>query len=119
MGTPEQFQEMLDLLKQQFASMQTLQTENARLREGAAQMAPVEPAAEASAGSSRCKTQKPDRPTVDANIDDREWALFLDRWDRYKDMCYLSATEAERIRERMRVPLTSIDSYLNMSVQLH
>ena len=31
------------------------------------------------------KARKPDRPVVNADIDDREWALFEDTWSRYKD----------------------------------
>ncbi len=50
-------------------------------------------------------TKKPDRPTVNSNIDDREWALFIDTWGRYKDMIGVSterANDAGKIRNELR-----------------
>ena len=101
MGTPEQFQEMLDLLKQQVATMQNLQNENVRLREEVAQ--PTAGAAE----SSTYRSKKPDRPTVNVDIDEREWALFIDAWGMYKKMCHLAPTQVESIRLELRAACSS------------
>ena len=51
------------------------------------------------------KTRRPDRPIVNAGIDDREWALFEDTWSRYKTMINVSSTnddDAQTIRLELR-----------------
>ena len=48
----------------------------------------------------RRKTQRPDRPVINAGIDDREWSLFEDTWSRYKRM--VGITDVETIRMELR-----------------
>ena len=67
--------------------LQTLQTENAHLRENANATAtanhppPQHP-----------KTKAPDRPVINTNTDEREWELFKDSWSRYKAMAAITDT---------------------------
>jgi hypothetical protein len=51
------------------------------------------------------KAKRPDRPIINAGIDDREWALFLDTWARYKLM--IGATELTMIRMELRAACSS------------
>lgn len=48
----------------------------------------------------RRKTQRPDRPVINAGIDDREWSLFKDTWSRYKRM--IGVNDVETIRMELR-----------------
>ena len=90
MATVELITSMLEMMKQQMDTLTQLQAENARLRD-----------ANADAATSS-KSKKPDRPVIDANLDDQEWLLFLDAWERYKEMLGLSATDVSRIRNELR-----------------
>ena len=76
MATEEQITSMLSLMQKQMESMQAHQEENAQLR-----MQQPPPLA-----STDGKTRRPDRPRVEANINDNDWALFEDTWKRYKIM---------------------------------
>ena len=109
MASAEQMQQMLDLLQQQMKTVTDLQSENARLRDASSNTNDVQDDAGAGDGNMGAsggsvsvvrgyKSKKPDRPMVNANIDDREWALFMDRWGRYKDMCYLNGTDIDTKR---------------------
>jgi len=71
MATEQQIASMLTLMQQQMEQLQTLHIENAELR---------------NARKTKTKTKTPDRPTVNANIDEKEWELFKDTWNRYKTM---------------------------------
>jgi hypothetical protein len=90
--TPDQVTDLLALFREQMETVKSLQAENARLREDP----------EGSTGATRYKPRKPERPTVNANIDDREWALFVDSWGRYKRMSKLKDEEVENIRLELR-----------------
>ena len=118
MATPEQFQQMLELMttqqqqtqqqlaaqqqqmREQLTAMKALQEENDRLR-----------TAEGSDGNNdngrRYGTKKPDRPVINAGIDDREWVLFLDTWQRYKTMVKISATDIASTRLELRTACSS------------
>ena len=85
MATPEQITAMLDLMQQQMTTLTELQAENTRLR-----------------GSDSTKSKKPDRPSIDTNLDDQEWLIFLDVWERYKEMLGLLPTEVSKIRNELR-----------------
>lgn len=63
-----------------------LQRENNELRGGSA--------------SSRSNTKKPDRPRIEHGFTDADWALFIDSWARYKQMCGL--TDPVEIRNELR-----------------
>ena len=76
--------------QQQMLHMQQLQAENQELRQ---ERSPI-----TESGSS--KTKRPDRPTIDTDINDDEWALFIDSWNRYKSMCIL--VDAAEIRNELR-----------------
>ena len=91
--TPDQVTEMLNLFREQMETVKDLQAENARLRETTPENV---------TGATRYKPRKPDRPTVNANIDDREWALFIDSWGRYKRMSKLKDEDVENIRLELR-----------------
>ena len=90
MATEEQIQQMLDMMKQQMKTVNDLQAENVRLRaENVSLTATNVGAATATTAAADMtiantsdrplyKGKKPDRPLVNANIDDREWALFAD-----------------------------------------
>lgn len=95
MSTTDQMQQMLELLQQQMKTMADLQAENARLREQSANTT-------ASTTGNAGKPKKPDRPTVNNNIDDREWALFIDAWSRYKQMCNLMQADVGTVRLELR-----------------
>ena len=119
MATEEQIQQMLDLMKQQMKTVNDLQAENVRLRTENVSLA----ASDAGAGTTSTtatttdaansttanisghhsyKGKKPDRPLINANIDDREWALFADAWGRYKKMCRLDDADVENICLELR-----------------
>ena len=44
--------------------------------------------------------KRPDRPTIDADMSDNDWAMFLDSWTRYKAMAKLS--QPVEIRNELR-----------------
>ena len=94
MATEQQVQQMLDMMQQQMAAFTTLQAENARLREQTNEVVHNNTA------DTQYKAKKPDRPTVNGGIDDREWALFIDSWTRYKTM--VNVTELASIRMELR-----------------
>ena len=39
--------------------------------------------------NSSTNARKPDRPTIEPDSSDNDWALFVDSWQRYKNMCRL------------------------------
>ena len=63
-----------------------LQKENNELRRGSVQ------------GKSASKP--PERPVIEQGSTDIEWALFVDSWNRYKEMCRL--TDPAEIRNELR-----------------
>ena len=70
------------LMEQQLKLMQQmieLQRENNELRGNVGN----------SGSSSSSNARKPDRPTIEPDSLDNDWALFVDSWNRYKDMCRL------------------------------
>ena len=105
MATPEQMQQVINLLQQQMTTMSLLQAENATLRDSATNTNDNDgsPANNATTeGRSKYKSKKPDRPIINASIDDREWALFNDTWARYKQMCNLADTDVASTRLELR-----------------
>ena len=107
MATTEQMQDIINLLKQQMDTVTSLREENAQLR-AASETANREPnvigdtSNHAAGDTNQYKAKKPERPLVNANIDDREWALFEDSWKRYKKMCKLTNGDVENIRLELR-----------------
>ena len=85
MASEAQIQTMLDLMGQQMLQLTALQQENAQLRAGR---------------GAKGKTKTPDRPSIHASIDEREWESFKDTWQRYKTMT--SLTDADSIRMELR-----------------
>lgn len=48
------------------------------------------------------QVMKPERPSIGLDITEGEWALFLDTWTRYKDMCRLE----DPVRNELRATCT-------------
>ena len=95
MATEQQIQAMLDAMKTQMDQVTRLQEENAQLRTLVAQP-----------GTRQAShTKKPDRPTVESGMNDREWALFDDSWGRYKKMANI--IDLETIRMELRAACSS------------
>ena len=78
MATAEQVTTLIELMQQQMTLLQQRETGSAP----------------------GTKSKKPDRPVINADIDDREWALFLDTWSRYKG--WIGVTDASKIRMELR-----------------
>ena len=97
MANAEQIQTMLETMQRQMEQMERLHTENARLRDEATNATPQETSNRARTAG---QTKKPDRPVVNAGINDREWALFLDTWARYKQMANVTDTDMLRMELR-------------------
>ena len=49
----------------------------------------------------RPQTKKSERPVVETDVSETEWAVFLDSWQRYKTMCDL--TDVQDIRYELRL----------------
>ena len=94
MTNGEQMQQIIALMQRQMDTLDTLREENIMLR--AANQGPNTNARTIPQG----KTKRPDRPVINANMDDREWALFEDTWSRYKIMTGLSSEEEIRMELR-------------------
>ena len=110
---PEQIQTMLELMKEQHQQMQqqmtalsALQEENLALRTAAANIGATGRNTSNNDGDRNAqgqyKSKKPDRPVINAGIDDREWALFQDTWSRYKLMCNIIPNDIATIRLELR-----------------
>ena len=78
--TPEQFDNMMKLMQAQMDRLDRLESENHTLRH------------QVQAGNANI-VKKPDRPTVEADSSDMDWALFLDAWKRYKKMTNITSQE--------------------------
>ena len=101
MATAEKFQDLLDLFKQQMETITALRTENEELR---ANETPANDGATGGTASASdpYKPKKPERPIIQPNLDDQEWALFEDSWGRYKKMCKLDEGDVENVRLELR-----------------
>ena len=107
MATTEQFQEMIELFKTQMQQQQQqMQTVN-ELRAENAQLRAEHDATAGDGGESRYKSKKPDRPIINAGLDDREWVLFLDTWERYKTMVGFATGDVSVIRMELRTCCSS------------
>ena len=93
----QQQMKMQEALMQQMQKLDALQTENTTLRNAAAATEggsdPVAP--NTNRDENRYQSKKPDRPTIDRDIDDREWALLMDKWGRFKT-CLLYTSPSPR-----------------------
>ena len=88
-SSPDQSQMML--LMQQMIELQRENNELRRNMSGASNF------------SSNAK--KPDRPIIEQDSTDNDWALFTDSWQRYKDMCRLR--DISEIRNELRSSCSS------------
>jgi hypothetical protein len=79
MASQEQIQSMLEIMQQQMQQLAVLKDENNQLR--------------LSSNRPSAKVKQPDRPIISGNIDEREWALFMDTWRRYKLMTGIQEPE--------------------------
>ena len=83
-SSPDQSQ-MMQLMQQ----MIELQRENNELRRNMS-----------GASNFSSNAKKPDRPIIEQDSTDNDWALFTDSWQRYKDMCRLR--DISEIRNELR-----------------
>ena len=114
----EKVDQLLTILTESIKSMQTSQTENNKLHSdllklmsrqlemqetslNVAREARTNITNQANADDSHERRKwsnkpKPVRPSVDTNIDDIEWGIFLDKWNHYKTITHtsISATSA-------------------------
>ena len=67
MATEEQVQKLISIVETQMSALTDLKEENARLREEAAFAATAAPQ------TLKSRSKRPDRPLINAGIDDREW----------------------------------------------
>ncbi len=114
MTTPEQMEKMLKLLEvqqqqqqqmqeqmmKQMETLTVLQTENTALRNAAT--ADNNNNSNNGVGEQRYKPKRFNRPVIERDIDDREWALLMDTWGRYKDMCKFAEGDTASIRSELR-----------------
>ena len=97
MANAEQIQTMLETMQRQMEQMERLHSENARLRDEAGNGTPQDTSTRVRTVG---QTKKPDRPVVNAGINDREWALFMDTWARYQRMANIN--DADTLRMELR-----------------
>ena len=88
-SSPDQSQ-MMQLMQQ----MIELQRENNELRRNMS-----------GASNFSSNAKKPDRPIIEQDSTDNDWALFTDSWQRYKDMCRLR--DISEIRNELRSSCSS------------
>ena len=102
MATAEQFQNLLDLFKQQMETITTLREENEGLRTAATANDENTATGGNTSATNHYKPKKPERPIIHANLDDQEWALVEDSWGRYKKLCRLNDADEENVRLELR-----------------
>ena len=76
-------QQQLQLLQQ----LVELQRENIALRRNGSNDQP-----------SKSHTKKPERPTIEPDSTDSDWAIFIDSWNRYKEMSGNAKTTCDALR---------------------
>ena len=96
MATEEQVQKLISLVETQMTALTSLSEENAQLR------VEVATAAAATPQTSKSRSKRPDRPLINAGIDDREWELIREAWTRYKLMCEIDDGDVAKIRLELR-----------------
>ena len=108
----EKIDQLLTILTESMKSMQAVQTENNKLHSDLLRLMSKQfEIQETSMNASRdakpeynhddphhekkkwSNKPKPVRPSVDANIDDIEWGIFLDKWNHYKTITELEGTK--------------------------
>jgi hypothetical protein len=82
---PDQVSDMLKMMSEQMKNMQILSHENQALQLENRTL--QEQRQHEGAGTT--KRRPPERPSIETNADDSDWALFLDSWERYKKMTKL------------------------------
>ena len=86
---------MLEMMQKQMDTIAKLTEENTLLRHSSSQSA----------------TRKPDRPVIEPNCSDNDWAIFEDSWARYKNMTRINA-EADKIMELRACCSTEVNKLL-------
>ena len=99
----ETMQRQMEQNERQMSQMTALIEENRTLREAAT--ATADTVQQTNNASYRQTTKKPDRPSIVAGMNDRDWEVFLDHWSRYKVMARI--TGADTIRMEIRACCTS------------
>ena len=83
---------MLELMARQMERLEAVENENSQLRQ---QFTP-----DTASSQRETKKRRPDRPVIEANLSDSDWALFIDTWSRYKAI--LAMTNVDEIRMELR-----------------
>lgn len=81
-------------MQKQVTFIESLHAENIALRQQNVQ-----------ASQNEAKSKRANRPVIEGNLNDSEWALFLDTWQRYKTMA--SLTQPDEIRMELRAACSS------------
>ena len=84
MATAAQVTELITLMQQQNQQMATL----------------LQQPQQNNNNNNNSRTKKPDCPVINAGMDDREWAVYLDSWSLYKNMTGI--TDANTLRMELR-----------------
>ena len=91
---------MLDLMTRQMQRLEAVENENTQLRQHTQQSTTGTASAQKEG-----RKRRPDRPVIEANLSDSDWALFNDTWSRYKVMAAIS--DADEIRMELRAACSS------------
>ena len=99
-------QEQMYMMKQTQSSLLAVSSENLQLRQQLAEKSGSNGTWHDGSNSTqgparRPQTKKPERPVVETDVSETEWAVFLDSWQRYKTMCDL--TDVQDIRNELRL----------------
>ena len=103
MATEQQIQQMIDLMQQQMTTVNSLQAENTRLREAAPAVVGTNDnnnTINTDNQQSSYKSKNLDRPPISHGMDEREWAFFIDTWNRYKTS--VGINDVAKIRSELR-----------------
>ena len=101
----EKLEELLDVLKTMMIDIKNVQHENSQLNRQVLELTraslespnnpqqPDEIVAASNQGLTRTSRAKPNRPTIQTDMDDINWTIFIDSWNRYKKLANINNTE--------------------------
>ena len=81
--------QLINLVQQQMQFMQNTQEKMLQMSEENSLLRTKLAATSNDGGEQSSKTKTPDRPVINDDISEGDWAVFLDTWNRYKSMCKL------------------------------
>ena len=101
----EKLEELLDVLKTMMVDVKNVQHENSQLNRQVLELTRAslgssnipqqldEASAITNQGQARTSRAKPNRPTIQTDMDDINWTIFIDSWNRYKKLANIGTTE--------------------------